>query len=85
MEISNINAANPFNFVLPEKDGSGSAAPAASAAVGDVVSLSTADLLTDAEAEGVLHETQGMILGDSAGALAAHSLNHSRVFALLGL
>ena len=53
--------------------------------MGDVVSLSTADLLTDAEAEGVLHETQGMILGDSAGALAAHSLNQSRVFALLGL
>lgn len=27
----------------------------------------------------------GRILGDSAGALAAHSLNQSRVFALLGL
>lgn len=82
MEISSINAANPFNFLLSDKESAASAAPAA---VQDVVSLSTANLLTDEEGEGVLHETQNMILGDSVGALAAHNLSQSRVFALLGL
>lgn len=80
MEITQLNSSQPYLFPSPER-GAQTARPQ-----GDIVNVHAPQLLADDEVEGVLNETIGMIVNDSAAALSMHSgLSESRVFALLGL
>lgn len=80
MEISQLNASQPFMFPATERGSQ------IIRNQGDVVDVHAPQLLADDEVEGVLNETIGMIASDPAAALSVHSsLTESRVFALLGL
>lgn len=90
-----MNIPSPLNSPLlaPQgglpvwERGAPSSAPAAptSADGGDVISLSrSARLLDDSEVEGILSQTIGMITGNPADAMSAHSgFDPARVAALL--
>lgn len=82
MEISALDKALPFNFIMTDKDGMGNVPPVAQ----DFVDISAPQLLADDEVDDVLDATIDMLARDNVAALSVHGgLTQSRVFSLLGL